>query len=227
MMSIITTYHKFENPTNLSKSQLWLIATSAMLTQLNKEFHDTLLPHHIYGTEGLLKESKQCLLRDWETKDLADLSDTIKYLHTKQTFAPVQSSWEFLSESEFDKTQYFGNDMLELRNLTDMARNYQYDLNNSDSAWHYGRCSWVIRHAFYNGFITEEESWNLLKENGNLIKKSFDSWESFGLSYLVGAQYWKRANYNEVTMRETKNNITYLLTNKNSPWLNIDWNDYE
>lgn len=226
-MNTITTYHKFENPTNLSKSQLWLIATSAMLTQLNKEFHDTLLPHHIYGTEGLLKESKQCLLRDWETKDLADLSDTIKYLHTKQTFAPAQNSWEFLSESEFDKTQYFGNDMLELRNLTDMAQNYQYDLNNSDSAWHYGRCAWVIRHAFYNEFITEEETWNLLKENGNLIKKSFDSWESFGLSYLVGAQFWKRANYNEVTMRETKNNITYLLTNKNSPWLNVEWNDYE
>ncbi|GGF21408.1 DUF1266 domain-containing protein [Flavobacterium limi] len=226
-MSTITTYYKFENPTNLSKSQLWLIATSAMLTQLNKEFHDTLLPHHIYGTEALLEDSKQCLLRDWDTKNIADLSDTIKYLHTKKTFEPVQNSWEFLSESEFDKTKYFGNNMMELRNLTDMTRNYQYDLNNSDFAWHYGRCAWVIRHAFYNGFITEEETWNLLKENGNLIKKSFDSWESFGLSYLVGAQFWKRDNYNEVTMRETKNNITFLLSNKNSPWLNVSWNDYE
>lgn len=104
-------------------------------------------------------------------------------------------------------------------NTVNMTRNYQYGLSNSHSAWHYRRCSWVIRHAFYNGFITEEEAWNLLKENGSLIKKSFESWESFGLSYLVGAQYWKRANYNEITMRETKNNITFLLTNKNSLWL--------
>lgn len=226
-MATITTYQKFENPTNLSKSQLWLVATSAMLTQMNKEFHDTLLPHHIYGNDVLLKESRQCLLRDWEIKNLSDLSDTMKYLHTKQTFAPVQNSWEFLSEAEFDKTRYFGNDMLELRNLMSMVRNYQYDLSNSDSAWHYGRCSWIIRQAFYIGLITEEETWNLLKENGNLIKKSFESWESFGLSYLVGAQYWKRDEYNETSMKIIKNNLTYLLTNKNSPWLNVDWNDYE
>lgn len=226
-MSTIIKYNKFENPTNLSKSQLWLVATSGMLTQLNKEFHDTLLPHHIYSTSELLEDSKQCLLRDWETKDLADLSDTLKYLHNKQTFLPVQKSWEFLSESEFDKTRYFGNDKLELRNLISMVRNYQYDLKGSDSAWHYGRCSWIIRHAFYNEFITEEEAWSLLEENGKLIKKAFDSWESFGLSYLTGAQYWKRNDYNEVSMKIFKNNITYLLTNKNSPWLNINWNDFE
>lgn len=226
-MSDITTYHKYENSMNLNKSQLWLIATSGMLTQLNREFHDTLLPHHIYSTPKLLKESKQCLLRDWGTKDLADLSDTIKYLHTHETFAPIQNSWDFLSESEFEKIQYFGNDMLEFRSILDMVRNYQNELKNSDTAWHYGRCSWVIRHAHYNDFITEEEAWSLLEENGKLIKKSFDSWESFGLSYLTGAQYWQRDNYNEFSMKTIKNNITYLLSNKNSPWLQVDWNDFE
>lgn len=226
-MSIITTYHKYENPTNLSKSQLWLIATSAMLTEMNREFHDTLLPHHIHSTPELLMESKQCLLRDWEIKDLADLSDTIKYLHTKKTFVPVQNNCEFLSESEFNNAQLFKNSTSETRSSMDMVKNYQYDLDSSDLAWHYGRCAWIIRHAFYNDFITEQEAWSLLKENGKYIKNHFKSWESFGLSYLIGYQYWKLQDYSDTTMKLAKKNITYLLTNRNSPWLNINWDDFE
>lgn len=223
----ITTYNKFENPTHLSKSQLWLLATSSMFTELNKEFHDTLLPHHIYSTPELLKESKESLLIDWEINNSADFRDRLNFFHTQQNFAEVQSNVEFFSEYEFDQTQQFGNDRLDLRNSLDMIRNYQYDLKSSDSGFQYGLCSWMIRHALYNGFITEEETWNLLEENGKLIKKAFDSWESFGLSFLVGFQYSKRKEYNEVSMQTAKNNISYLLTNKNSPWLKTNWNDYE
>lgn len=218
-MSTIQTYHTFENPTNLNQKQLWLIATSAMLTELNKEFHDTLLPHHIYGTPKLLNDSKQCLLRDWDTSDLKGLNDTIQYLHNESMFAPLQNNWEMLSESEFDQVEIPS----EFGNIIDMVRNYQYDMDHSDYAWHYGRCSWVIRHAFYGGLISEEEAWVLLEENGSYIKSKFNSWESFGLSYLIGAQFWKRKEYNIVSLKKYKTIITYLLTNKNSPWLNVKW----
>lgn len=225
IMSTTHSYHTFSNPTSLSKAQLWLIATSAMLTELNKEFHDTLLPHHIYGTPELIKDSKQCLLRDWDTKDLEGLSDTLNYLHTQQTFAPIQESWELLSDTEFNQTQQAPISS-EFRNLLNMVSDYQYDLKHSDYAWHYGRCSWIIRHCFFDGYITEAEAWNLLEENGRRIKNMFVSWEDFGLSYIVGAQFWKRKEYNEISVKEHKKNITYLLTNKNSPWLNVDWNDF-
>jgi Protein of unknown function (DUF1266). len=225
-MNTINQYYTFENPTNLTKAQLWLIATSAMLTELNKEFHDTLLPHHIHGTKELLKDSKQCLLRDWEIKNLEGLSDTLNYLHTQQTFAPIQENWELLSEIEMKQTAQAGIGA-EFSNLLSMVDNYQYNLKQSDYAWHYGRCSWIIRHCFFDGYITESEAWNLLEENGRRIKDMFVSWENFGLSYIVGAQYWKRKEYTEVSVKEHKKNITYLLTNKNSPWLNVDWNDFE
>ncbi|WP_299255037.1 DUF1266 domain-containing protein [uncultured Cytophaga sp.] len=222
----MSKYHTFENPTQLSKSQLWLIATSAMLAELNKEYHDTLLPHHIYSTPLLLKDSKQCLLRDWEIKNLADLSDTFNYLHNEKTFAAVQDNWELLSNEELKQNKHAGIDM-EFSNLLSMVDDYQFDLAKSDYGWHYGRCAWLIRHSFYNDFITESEAWSLLEENGKRIKDSFDSWESFGLSYIIGAQYWKSKEYTEVVMMEFKNNINYLLSNKNSPWLNVDWNDFE
>ncbi len=225
-MSTTTEYHTFSNPTGLSKAQLWMIATSAMLTELNKEFHDTLLPHHIYGTPARIKDSKQCLLRDWDIKDLEGLSDTLNYLHTQHTFSHVQQNWEHLSDLEFNQTQYAGINQ-EFSNLLNMVGDYQYDLKQSDYAWHYGRCSWIIRHSLFDGFITEEEAWNLLEENSRRIKDKFHSWENFGLSYMVGAQYWKRKEYAEISIKGHKNILTYLLTNKNSPWLNVDWNDFE
>lgn len=225
-MSTPIQYHTFQNPTNLSKSQLWLIATSAMLTQLNKEYHDTLLPHHIYSTPKLLGSSKQCLLRDWEISNLAELSDTIKYLNEEKTFELVERNWEHLSETEFNRTQQFGDDLLEYRTVLDMTHNYQFNLSASDAAWHYGRCAWIIRHAFYNVYITESEAWSLLEENGKRIKETFDSWESFGRSYLIGAQYWQRKSYQVTNIKKYIDNITYLLTNQHSPWIQVHWNDY-
>lgn len=225
-MSSTNKYHTFSNPTNLSKAQLWMIATSAMLTEVNSEFHDTLLPHHIYGTSALIKGSKQFLLRDWDIKDLEGLSDTLYSLHTQHTFAPVQQNWEFLSDMEFNQTQHAGISE-EFSNLLSMVSHYRYNPKQSDYAWHYGRCSWIIRHSLFDGFITEEEAWSLLEENGRRIKGMFDSWENFALSYLVGLQYSKRNEYAEISIKGHKNVLTYLLTNKNSPWLNVDWNDFE
>ncbi len=175
----------------------------------------------------MLESSKQSLLRDWEVKNLADLSDTLLYLHKQQTFAPVQKHWELLSEQEFNHVQQLRNTAPEFANVLDMVQNYQYSLSQSDYAWHYGRCSWIIRHAFYSELITEEEAWKLLHENGRRIKDMFDSWENFGLSYLTGAQYWKRQEYQETSIKKFKDNITFLLTNQNSPWIKINWNDYK
>lgn len=215
--------HKYENPTGLSTSQLWLLATSAMLTQLNGERHDTLLPYHDQGTDAKLESCKQCLLRDWEIESLADLSDTLMYLHKHKTFEPVQHNWELLSTEEFEAVQQFGPEASAFHTPLNMVQHYQYNLPGSDNAWHYGRCSWVIRQSFYCGYISEEEAWGLLEENGQRIRESFNSWEEFGLSYVVGAQYWRRDNYTEASVQRYKDQLTFLMTNQQSPWVRLDW----
>ncbi|RZJ49063.1 MAG: DUF1266 domain-containing protein [Flavobacterium sp.] len=224
-MSPINYNRKYENPTNLSKRQLWLIATSAMLTELNREFHDTLLPYHIFSTSELLEKSKASLLRDWQINNVADFNDTISYLYNEHTFAIMQNNWFSLSEPELNKATQLTTGNTEVRNTLEITRDYKYE--KGAYGWHYGRCSWLIRHAFYNEIITEEQAWNLLEDNAKYIKNKFDSWESFALSFMIGAQYWKRNTYNELAIREFKNNVTYLLTSKNSPWSNVNWNDYE
>lgn len=218
--------YKFENPDNLSTRQLWLLGTSAMLTQLNLQRHDTLFPWGIDKTTEKLDDITQCLKRDWEVSNLADLSDTLEYLHKEKTFSADQHKWELLSDVEFQKAAQVKS-LGSYRNVLHMVKAYQFNLHpGSDFAWHYGRCTWVIRMAAYVNYISEAEAWALLEENGERIKKAFNSWESFGASYMVGAQYWKSATYSLAANRRFMDNFKFLLTNKNSPWLNIGWDEY-
>lgn len=224
-MSQIIYYQNFENPTRLSKKQLWLIATSAMFSESHREFHDTLLPHHVFSTPELVQKSKTRMLQEWEINNSDDLYNRINYLSNNVDYDLIQHCWGLLSEEELDKTQQFANNTSETRNVIGIVRNYGPE--NGVYGWQYGLCTWMIRHSFYNNLITEEETWNLLEENGKNIRNKFDSWESFGLSFMIGVQYRRRQNYDEASLAGFKNHITSLLTNKNSPWLNINWNDYE
>lgn len=220
-------YHQYENPTQLSARQLWLLGTSAMTAQLNKQRHDTLHPYHTAVTPSQVESGKLCLKRDWDIENLEGLSETLKYLYEEKTYKGVEENWEMLSHQELVASGRFGEELKEYRNVMDMLRHYQFGLPSSDYAWHYGRSSWVIREAYLCGYITEEEAWGLLEENGRRIKDSFASWESFGLSYVVGAQYWKRNQYTEASVSRYYDHLTFLLTNKHSPWIRIAWDDFE
>lgn len=218
--------YKFENPDNLSQQQLWLLGTSAMLTQFNRQRHDTLFPWGSDKSEEKLEEIRQCLKRDWDISNLEELSDTLEYLHNKETFSVQQHRWEMLSDIELQKASEMSA-LGSAKNIVHMVRAYQFNLHpGSDFAWHYGRRSWIIRMSTFVGYISEEEAWALLEENGERIKNAFESWETFGTSYMVGAQYWKRATYTIAANRRNMDNFMFLLTNKNSPWLNIPWSDF-
>ncbi|MEH0152832.1 DUF1266 domain-containing protein [Limibacter armeniacum] len=213
---------KYENPDQLSEKQLWLLATSAMLSQLNNQRHDTLNPKGDYTHPELVENIQHVLSRDWEIKNLADLSDTIKYLHEKVTFGQDQNGWSMLSDVELRKAAQ-SEDIGEYRHVMDMVQNYRYALKSSDIAWHYGRCAWLIRMSAFLKCISEEEAWVLLEDNGQRIKESFDSWASFGLSYMVGAQYWKRGSYALEAIRRYIKHYQLLITHKDSPWKNVPW----
>lgn len=219
-------YHKYENPDGLNKRQLWLLATSAMLAQTNRERHDTLLPHGEAGTQALLESSRRSLKRDYDIEDLTGLADTLKYFDEIVTLKAFQYPWEFRSDLEFKAFSGVNTKDKTYPNVVGMVQKYQFDLPESDQAWHYGRCSWLIRHAFYCGFINEAEAWQLLEENVGRIRGIFNSWESFGISYIAGAQYWKRENYTENAISSYKRNLIFLLTNKNSPWVQMNWDDF-
>ena len=219
-------YYKYENPDGLNRHQLWLLATSGMLSQKNRERHDVLLPEKEGDSKALKESSQRALKRDYGINNLSDLADTLKYFDEIVTLKAFQNRWEFSSPAEFTAFTKVNAKDKSIPNVVDMVHKYQFNLPESDQAWHYGRCSWLIRHACYSGFINETEAWQLLEENAARIRQIFNSWESFGISYLAGAQYWKRKEYTAAAISSYKLDLNFLLTNKNSPWVQLAWDDY-
>ncbi|PIB34361.1 hypothetical protein BFP72_02450 [Reichenbachiella sp. 5M10] len=213
---------KYENPDQLSEKQLWLLGTSAMLAQLNDQRHDTINPKGDYTHPELVENIQHVLTRDWEISNLADLSDTVKYLHEKVTLAQDQHSWQVLSRLELESAAQ--NDSIgSYRNVMDMIKNYRAYERSSDFAWHYGRCTWLIRMSYFLDYINEAEAWALMEDNGQKIKERFSSWADFGLSYMMGAQYWKRNSYTPDAVYRYKRQYLSLMTHQDSPWKNIPW----
>ncbi|MCW9708721.1 DUF1266 domain-containing protein [Fodinibius salsisoli] len=214
---------KYENPDQLSQKQLWLLATSAMLAQLNNQRHDTLMPKGDYTHPELVENIRHVLTRDWEINNLADLSDTIKTLNEKKSFTGELNTWEVLSGEELKIAATKKDQLGDYSHVMDMVHNYRDSLPGGDMAWHYGRCSWLIRMSAFLKYITEEEAWALLEDNGRRIKTVFSSWAEFGLSYMVGAQYWRRNTYTPEAVRRYTKHFQFLITNKESPWTHVSW----
>ncbi len=217
------SHFKYENPDQLSDKQLWLLATSAMLSELNNQRHDTLMPKGDYTHPELMENIQHCLSRDWDINNLEGLSETMLYLHEKVTFQQDQNNWGMASAEELKLASSLPQ-LGDHANVVDMVHNYQFELEGSDTAWHYGRCAWLIRMSAFLKYISEEEAWALLEENGQRIKAVFSSWTDFGISYMVGAQYWKRGTYTADAVRRYQEQFLFLTTNKESPWTRVDWN---
>jgi len=113
-----------------------------------------------------------------------------------------------------------------MKNLLTMIEQYGCSMPAGDLAWHLGRCAWVIRHACYVGYIDESEAWALLTENGNRIAKAFNSWAEFGLSYAMGAQYFRSNRFTAESIQRYRSHLTTLLTHPDSPWVRLPWDAY-
>lgn len=213
---------KYENPDQLNDKQLWLLATSAMLAQLNNQRHDTIHPKGEYTHPELVENVQHVLSRDWGIKNLADLNDTLKHLHEQVTFRKDQHGWKVLSNLEL-RTAADRESLGNYRNVMDMVKNYRYDVEGSDFAWHYGRYTWLVRMSAFLDYVSVEEAWSLMEDNGKKVKGLFSSWADFGLSYMIGAQYWKQNNYTPGTVRRYAQHYQFLLTNDASPWRKIAW----
>ncbi|HWV14464.1 MAG TPA: DUF1266 domain-containing protein [Cellvibrio sp.] len=216
--------YKYQNPDNLTQHQLWLIATSALLSQLNLHRHDTLLALGNIKTPEVIHEMRSCLQRDWSIKTKKNLLDTLKNLPSSETFTAILNNWESVSSLELNALDKVHTSFGDAKSIFKMVDFYQFGLGGSgDLAWHLGRNAWLIRQAVLIGLINEDTAWELLEVNGNLIRRAFNSWEEFGISYTIGAQYWRKHNFTEVSIKNFKDVLSFLLINKDSPWNHVAW----
>lgn len=86
--------------------------------------------------------------------------------------------------------------------------------------WDLVRAVNVARWAFLCGYLTEQEMWQAIQVTADMAKKTFHSWEEYGLSFVIGRGVWKGDTDDYETADEV---ISTLLRKDESPWKQIEW----
>jgi hypothetical protein len=215
------------NQNNLSEVQLWILALSAVLSQLNRQRYDTLYIKEI--TQKEIDIIKRGLKRDHGVSNKSELLEVLsKFLTDGNKYGEY-----------FFKERYF------LTALSEDAQNDYLRGLNKDSQWYadyylvknydrivpeagllaydYGRYVFTCRSAAIVNLISEEEAWELMLKVAKIAQKAYSSWREYGLAFILGRQTWS-GNLSSDSTEDQFVIIKPLIIDKNSPWNILDWN---
>jgi hypothetical protein len=209
----------------LSPAQEWAVATSAILWERNKDRHDV-LGIQVQTPENDQRANK--ILSDWwGVTNKETLLRTMRSLqkggHRRQ-FEQLGVEVESLSEDQFQQrlTAAKGNEQ-GYRDLQLVREHYKKLGPKSLLAWDYGRYVALARWGYQAGFLTETEAWELIMPAARKLQKTYDSWEDFGKTYLIGREFWS-VEQTKLNGQLYSNGYKKLLTEPRSPWNRHPWN---
>lgn len=130
-----------------------------------------------------------------------------------------ENSIKLLHDNSFIKSVNFNACYDELIELG-VIRSVEEAENLGISAWNSGRLAFMTRLCYDLGYISEEEAWAFMQKAYDVSKSRFDSWDSFGRSYVLGRSVWAGTEMmNDIIIDHMK----ILLTDPASPWRKIAW----
>jgi len=88
------------------------------------------------------------------------------------------------------------------------------------TGWDCGRLSFLARICYDAGYITESQAWDYIDKAYDLGKKSFDSWNEYAKSYIIGRAMWGGGSSNNSGIALI---AEALLNDPKSPWLEHKW----
>ena len=209
----------------LAPARAWALATSAVLTELNRERHDLLAGGP--RTEERIREWRENLVEWWGVESRADLLETLERLDAdghRREFERLGAALERMSDAEIRA-------LLESRGYDDevsqkvevVTRWYGRLGAKSLLGWDYARYVALCRWGYLVGYLSEEEAWARIMPVARRLQRAFTSWRELGENYLIGRQFW--------SLRETRTSgdlyeaaYRKLLEDPGSPWSRLPWN---
>ncbi|MBI9097688.1 MAG: DUF1266 domain-containing protein [Spirochaetaceae bacterium] len=205
--------------------KIWLVALPAIIMSKNNSNLDTLEVMEI--SDDSTAVWKTVLSRDWGIQNREDLLERISHMEYSghnDTFLSLRKLIQ-----EYDNLPV--EDIVKVEPLSEKQKNYySFMRNNSDEygkidlvAWDLGRMTSLIRWGYQVGFLTENESWNMLLYFGNKIQQYYNSWEEYGEAYRLGRIFWASGFGEEDKYRESTNPIVEELLAENGFWNKLKW----
>lgn len=213
---------ELEQSQGLSLHELWSLGLSAVLTEMNEDDHFSI------GDQRDAPHIRNALQRDWDVSNSQELKDTIDWCVNdgghRNEFFELGASLKFMNTSNIDAYINVHEQIDEKRAARlKLAHAYRDSLGEQGiKAFDLGRAVMLCRWGFVAGWLSEEEVWGLIEPIAKEAKASFNSWESYAVSYVVGSHY-VRGNISEVLFDQFSGIIKWLLMEEESPWVVSPW----
>ncbi|MBI3031416.1 MAG: DUF1266 domain-containing protein [Candidatus Rokubacteria bacterium] len=202
----------------------WALATSAVLTEHNRQRHDLLGGEE--RSEKAIGARKRDLSAWWNVNSRADLFAVLKWLEEgghRQHFEELGAFVESLSPEQYRQLKVKTSLNREASHQLAMVEKHYRTLGpKSLMGWDYGRYVWLCRSAYLVGYLTEEEAWERIMDAARTLQRSFDSWKDLGENYLIGREFWSLHQTRESGDR-FRDAYARLLKDPASPWNRHAW----
>ena len=221
--------------TTLSRPQQWAIACGADVAFANGQYLNEL-------TTGLApKECRQLLSEYWDIDSTEEALETIHWLFKEGHRMDFDILWQAVNMVSIKKTKeilrkYIVKDKNEeavaihrLRNLQEALRVFKvHQLFDKDTLpnmliWDYARIINLSRGCYDAGYITREEALNFIECAAGPIRKTYSSWRQLSISYQFAKYVWM--GIDEDVFKQFLAGMNRLLTDANSPWVTLKWDD--
>lgn len=224
------------NPqTTLTTAQQWAIACGADLAFLNGQFLNDL-------TTGFDKhECRELLSEWWDIDSKEEALETIEWLFTEGHRIQYDIIWQAMNTVSIKESKAFlrehvvANQMEEetalqrLRNMRDAIEIFQeHQLINKDTQpemliWDFARIINLSRGCFDAGYLTKEEALAIIMRCIEPIRNMYTSWKQLSVSYQFARCVWNGMEDGE--FEEMMKGMQVLLTDANSPWVKLKWDE--
>lgn len=207
----------------LTPAQNRLLAFGAPLCVYDDDYVDSL--ESTTDTETL----KAMLKEWWDVTDKKTVLETIDWLLNEGQHADAdvalaeikKRGLDAITEEEKGDEDSKICDVFTIAEfLTDVNESTVEELPVTVLGWDLVRAVNVARWAYLCDYINESEMWKEIEAAVDIAKKTFNSWEEYGLSFAVGRGVWRGDTDDYETAEEV---IAVLTRQEESPWKEFVW----
>lgn len=204
-------------------TELWSISLCAVLYKMNG-----LDPGDDDEWESAknIEMHKQSFKRDWGIESAEDLRRNLEWLAEeghRESFNQIRSFLSALSEAEQTKYVEVIPKTTEGYRKHQIVKAYMNRLPAAGiAAWDLGRYAYLSRKGAVMGYISQEQSLELVKPIIAAAQQSYSGWREYGTGYLAGRQFWW-AQPTAASAQKMAGYVRSLLLNADSLWNRLEW----
>ena len=207
---------------DLTEGQLWAIALTGIMTELNNDTHLTLESRLSDADKRYL----EVLKRDWGINNRDELLNMLDSLERGGHTASFNSMKKLIIENNGNIEEILEKYQLEdyeINRLPFVITNWHIYENMTIRSWDLGRSIALCRWGYDVGFLTEKEAWGKIMYYAKQIQPLYSSWDEYGFSYMGGRLFWA-SSFGSVNDYIAITSVVYnALISESGYWHSLRW----